>query len=134
MQIASFEKRVFAYIIDFGLCLTASILFYIFVCQNIFMWHSIFSLVVCPVVSSFLFILLGFLVYFTNGVTLGNAIFKLKMVSIKFQKLSLRQVMVKYLPLSLIPCVIINAIYMLVKHTEKTIFDNLSHTVSVSME
>ena len=55
------------------------------------------------------------------------------MVSIKFHKLSLRQVLVKFVPLSLFPCVVVNALYMVIKHTEKTIFDELSHTVSISM-
>jgi uncharacterized RDD family membrane protein YckC len=134
MQISSFEKRIFAYLVDFLIVLGIAIGIYIFVFMRILNWNWEYGLIFSPIIASILFVcFVGNLCYLTNGYTLGNAIFGLKMVSIKFQKLSYRQVMIKYLPLSLIPCMVVNALYMLIKHTEKTIFDELSHTVSVSM-
>lgn len=134
MQIASFEKRLLAFIIDYGIGIAIGILLYIFVFNNLLGWHIAYSfLVVFLTVFLYYVSFVSLMTYLTNGYTIGNFIVRIKMVSIKFQRLSYRQIIVKYIPLSLLPCCAINAVYMLLKHTEKTIFDELSHTVSISI-
>lgn len=134
MQIAGFEKRVFAFLIDYLFAIALSITLFIFVFSNLMHLSFEWSYFLVPLFSSIFFVIfVGTMSYLLNGITIGNIIFNLKMVSIKYQRLSARQVYVKYLTLSLIPCSLVNALYMLLKHTEKTIFDELSHTVSISM-
>ena len=134
MQIASFEKRLLAFIIDYGIGIAIGVLLYFFVFNGLLGWHIAYIFVII-LVTLFIYyaLIVDLITYFTNGYSIGNFIVGIKMVSIKFHRWSFRQILVKYISLSLLPCCMINAVYMLLKHTEKTIFDELSHTVSISI-
>ena len=89
-----------------------------------FLWVEFFAMVYFLLINSLF-------AYLFNGNTIGNLFTKTKMVSIDGKRLSLKQVLLKYLPLSLWPTVIINAFYMLYVHTESTIYDTLSNSIVI---
>ena len=89
-----------------------------------FLWVEFFAMVYFLLINSLF-------AYLFNGNTIGNLFTKTKMVSIDGKRLTLKQILLKYLPLSLWPTVIINAFYMLYVHAESTIYDTLSNSIVI---
>ena len=72
--------------------------------------------------------------YFSKGRSIGAFIFGIKTTTKENGNISLRNIWVKQLYLGLIPFVIANAIYMLVIHTEQTLFDRITNTIVVDIK
>ena len=132
MNIPRFDKRIISYLIDLILPSILSLLTY-FVLKHsfqildyltFFLWVEFFAMVYFLLINSLF-------AYLFNGNTIGNLFTKTKMVSIDGKRLTLKQVLLKYLPLSRWPTVIINAFYMLYVHTESTIYDTLSNSIVI---
>ena len=132
MNIPRFDKRIISYFIDLIIPSILSLLTYFLLKHSFqildyltfFLWVEFFAMVYFLLINSLF-------AYLFNGNTIGNLFTKTKMVSIDGKKLTLKQVLLKYLPLSLWPTVIINAFYMLYVHTESTIYDTLSNSIVI---
>lgn len=128
---ARFNKRVIAYLIDllisYGIGAWLSSYLYL---KTSFPWY--FSL--------FLTILICYLVYIlintpfmaiSRGKTFGGLILGIKMVTKDNHNVSFRQIFIKNIYLGLLPFSIANAIYMLIVHTEITLFDKMTDTITI---
>ena len=132
MNIPRFDKRIISYLIDLIIPSILSLLTYFLLKHSFqildylsfFLWVEFFAMVYFLLINSLF-------AYLFNGNTIGNLFTKTKMVSIDGKRLTLKQVLLKYLPLSLWPTVIINAFYMLYVHTESTIYDTLSNSIVI---
>lgn len=132
MNIPRFDKRIISYFIDLIIPSLLSLLTYFLLKHSFqildyltfFLWVEFFAMVYFLLINSLF-------AYLFNGNTIGNLFTKTKMVSIDGKRLTLKQVLLKYLPLSLWPTVIINAFYMLYVHTESTIYDTLSNSIVI---
>ena len=132
MNIPRFDKRIISYLIDLIIPSILSLLTYFLLKHSFqildyltfFLWVEFFAMVYFLLINSLF-------AYLFNGNTIGNLFTKTKMVSIDGKRLTLNQVLLKYLPLSLWPTVIINAFYMLYVHTESTIYDTLSNSIVI---
>ena len=132
MNIPRFDKRIISYLIDLIIPSILSLFTYFLLKHSFqildyltfFLWVEFFAMVYFLLINSLF-------AYLFNGNTIGNLFTKTKMVSIDGKRLTLKQVLLKYLPLSLWPTVIINAFYMLYVHTESTIYDTLSNSIVI---
>ena len=132
MNIPRFDKRIISYLIDLIIPSILFLLTYFLLKHSFqildyltfFLWVEFFAMVYFLLINSLF-------AYLFNGNTIGNLFTKTKMVSIDGKRLTLKQVLLKYLPLSLWPTVIINAFYMLYVHTESTIYDTLSNSIVI---
>ena len=132
MNIPRFDKRIISYLIDLIIPSILSLLTYFLLKHSFqildyltfFLWVEFFAIVYFLLINSLF-------AYLFNGNTIGNLFTKTKMVSIDGKRLTLKQVLLKYLPLSLWPTIIINAFYMLYVHTESTIYDTLSNSIVI---
>ena len=132
MNIPRFDKRIISYLIDLIIPSILSLLTYFLLKHSFqildyltfFLWVEFFAMVYFLLINSLF-------AYLFNGNTIGNLFTKTKMVSIDGKRLTLKLVLLKYLPLSLWPTVIINAFYMLYVHTESTIYDTLSNSIVI---
>ena len=132
MNIPRFDKRIISYFIDLIIPSLLSLLTYFLLKHSFqisdyltfFLWVEFFAMVYFLLINSLF-------AYLFNGNTIGNLFTKTKMVSIDGKRLTFKQVLLKYLPLSLWPTVIINAFYMLYVHTESTIYDTLSNSIVI---
>lgn len=132
-MIPRFEKRLIAYFIDFIIPIILAFFSYVFLWDEFIIFSYLSFFIWLELLSFFYFSLINvFLSFITNGRTIGNLIARIKMVNLNAGRITLRQCLLKYLPLSLVPLTIINAFYMLIVHTETTIFDNLSKTSMIN--
>lgn len=131
MEIARFEKRVLSYIIDmifpYSIGIVSGVMLFIYTPLP---WY--FSLLLL-----FLFCFLAWLLInipamgFSHGHGIGSAIFGLKTIRKDGKDISWKIVWVKNLYYALLPFMIVNAVYMLVIHTERTVFDRITDTIVV---
>lgn len=135
MNIIRFEKRIFAYLIDLFFVLAIVAVGSVFLIMKFpkiteIPWYFLMFIIFFAI--CFIFTLIHTLTMFiSNGRTLGGFIFGLKTIHQNLERLSFADCLCKCILLSLVPIVIINGIYMLSIHTEKTAFDRLTKTVAV---
>lgn len=134
MEFARFNKRVFSYLVDFvfafGLGAAFGCLLFIFTSIP---WY--FSLLI-----TFLFCYIAYLLinvpimHFSSGRSIGAFIFGIRTVNQNNEPISLHNIWIKNLYLGLIPFVLANAIYMIIVHTEQTLFDRITDTIVVDIK
>lgn len=135
MNIIRYEKRIFAYLIDLFVILaivTAGtiILMLSFPKLGEIPWYFIMFMICFAIF--FLFTLVHTLsMFLSNGRTLGSLIFGLKTIHTNLERLTFADCLCKCVLLSLVPVALVNGVYMLIIHTEKTAFDRLTKTVAV---
>ncbi len=133
MKIANFEKRVISYLIDLGISLGFSFLLYYFALINIDFIKKLNSFVIISLCSSLIyFILNSIITYVSNGYTIGNLFARIKIISEDQNRIHFKNTSLKYCFMCFPICIFVNAIYMLIVHSQKTIFDILSNTISIS--
>lgn len=135
MEIARYEKRVIAYLIDLVLALAAPCTFAIILYIQ---RPGDFNL---PIYFYFLgielaaYIIYNFLTFFflviSRGFTFGSLIVGIKVIHPNRAPLRGREAFLRGVTIGVLPLVLVNAIYMLVIHTERTIFDRMTETVVV---
>jgi len=135
MNIIRYENRIFAYLIDLfivlgGVVAGTVILLMRFPKLSEVPWYFIMFFIFLAIFVAFTLIH-TLTMFFTNGRTLGGLIFGMKTIHPNLERLSFADCLCKCSLLSLIPVVIVNGVYMLVIHTEKTAFDRLTKTVVV---
>lgn len=134
MKIANFEKRLFSYLIDMIFPLALSIISIIFFNKYVFIKINFFKVMTfLGFLYLYFYLINSFLCYVSNGFTLGNACLKIKTIQLNEERITYKTCFLKYSFLSLLPCVILNACYMLLKHTEMTIFDQISSSITISL-
>lgn len=131
MEIARFEKRIFAYLIDIliavGLGCTSGALLFIY---TKIPWY--FSMLLTILNCYLIYLIINVpLMFFTKGRTIGSFIFRIKTISVDNNPITFKDCLIKNLYFGLIPVTIVNAVYMLIVHTEKTIIDTITDTISV---
>lgn len=135
MNIASFSKRIWAYIIDF--VLTALIpggtltLLYIFVPEmnDIPVYFIVFGVIFTHWFVYFLVI--GFYIFVTNGRTIGNLLLGLRIIHPHIKRLSLGDAFGRSAAQGLVILPIISILYVIIIHTEKSVFDRMTKTIVV---
>ncbi|OPZ32266.1 MAG: RDD family protein [Tenericutes bacterium ADurb.BinA155] len=133
MNIARFDKRIFGWLIDEILpLLGGGTLLY-------FLWNywgtgmSLFLIIFLSVLGDyFLYILINAITMSsTRGATIGMAIFGIKTVHPEGDKLKMGECWLKCLLTGVIAMDLINAIFMLAVHTERSAFDRMTNTLVV---
>jgi uncharacterized RDD family membrane protein YckC len=136
MKIVGFQKRIIAYLIDQLICFGISTGIYFALAINFPSFWGIVhigSFFWIIVMESFIyFILMTFTSFIFNGYTFGTLICRYKNISLKSDRISFRQTTLKYCFEMFHVAIILNCVYMLVKHNSNTIFDQLSETIVVS--
>lgn len=135
MEIARYEKRIIAYLIDLvSATIPAFALFlflYIFTKDKVDIPGYFFALA-AQLLTFIFFVLFTFLfLIISKGYTLGSLIIGIKVIHITKRAPSIKESFLRAITIGVIPMVIINVIYMLAVHTEKTIFDRISETIVV---
>ncbi len=127
MKIAGFERRIFSYLVDMIIPIIISIIlfFVVFIHIHLNTMFVLYVIALSIMSISYLFINTLF-TYLTNGYTLGNLIFGIRMVSNKNSKLRFVDCFLKYCFLAFPMCSFINMFYMIIVHSQRTIFDHLS--------
>jgi uncharacterized RDD family membrane protein YckC len=67
----------------------------------------------------------------SRGFTLGSLIFGIKVMHPNRAPLLYREMFLRSITIGVLPMVLVNAIYMVAIHTERTIFDRITETVVV---
>ncbi|MCQ2795634.1 MAG: RDD family protein [Bacilli bacterium] len=134
MEIARFNKRVFSYLVDFlisiGIGAGCSVPLFMFA---VLPWY--FSMMISFLICYVVYLLINVpVMYFSKGRSFGAFIFGIKTVTKENGTISSRNIWVKQLYLGLIPFVVANAIYMLVVHTEQTLFDRITNTIVIDIK
>ncbi len=135
MNIASYTKRVWSYVIDAFLAIVCSLALFII----LYIYQSwIRSIPAFFVIIAFFFIewllytfIYSLWLFISNGRTLGSLIFGTRVVHNDVSRLSFGDCLARCASEGVLVLVAIDLIYVLIKHTEKTIFDRLSLTVVV---
>ena len=135
MNIASFTKRTFAYLID--LVLTILLPMAAFVLGYIF-WPEFQSIPIYFVIMAF--VVIAWLIYFvfcsiymaiSNGRTVGLAIMGLRVIHQDLKRISFGESLARCAACGLLIMVIVNAFYVVGTKTEKSVFDRLTNTLTV---
>lgn len=135
MNIANFTKRIWAYIIDFVLTalLPAAtlVLLYVFVPQinDVPVYFIVFGMIFVHWLIYFL--LVGFYTFITNGRTVGNLIFGLRIIHPNIKRLSFGDSFARSAAQGLFILPIISLLYITIAHTEKSVFDRMTNTIVV---
>lgn len=135
MNFAKPIQRIVAYIIDYVICHIPSVILAVllFIYVPSLKWY-------CILLLSFLLYWLSFIVFnsfflfVSNGFTLGGLIAKVRVVRSHLERLQYRDAFVRAASLGLLIMVIVNVFYMLIVHTERTIFDRISDTIVISYQ
>ncbi len=131
MEIARYERRVLAYLLDILLCLGCAFVVWFFVDWIRFL-PVVVQIVILELLMGLFYMLFGgILLKWSNGYTLGSAIFRIKVVHMDDRDITYRDAFIRSITLSIVPWVVVNAVYMLIVHTERTIFDKLTDTIVV---
>ena len=135
MEIARYEKRIIAYLIDlilaFAQPLAAAIVVYFRLPPN-FDLPLYFYFLGVEIASYLLFIIFSFFfIIISKGFTFGSLIMGIKIMHPNRIPLTARDAFLRGVTIGVLPMVFVNAVYMLAIHTERTIFDRITETVVV---
>lgn len=135
MEIARYEKRLIAYLIDFLVALIpafASFITLYFYLKPIVTIPAYFYALAAQLFTYIFYFIFTFLfLIISKGYTLGMLIIGTKVIHTSKRPPNARESFLRSISLGLLPMVIVNIGYMLIVHTEKTIFDRLSETIVV---
>lgn len=133
MNNAKYYKRVYGWIFDE----LVSLLFGIFCFWLIYYFNSsipLFFIVVISIFFDYFFYVLitSISMFAFKGKTLGMAIEGIKTVDMAGQRPDYRSCFLKCFLNGVIAMVVINAAFMLLVHTERSLFDRLTETMAVN--
>ncbi len=133
MDIVGFERRVISFIIDAVIALGFGTIIYFLLSQRVNMdfltlplWLMIFEIVIYAIFNTF------FLWTF-NGISIGQFIVRSRVLRFDGKRMTFRDSAIRAVLLSIPMMVVLNAIYMIVQHTEISIFDQLTNSKIVSI-
>jgi len=129
MRIARYEKRLLAYFIDFAIALAVALAIFFLIPMSLTVVEKV---LLSQIGASLIYFILTFLgLWISNGFTLGAAIAGIRIVRLDDEKISIKEALIRSSSLAIFPWAIINAINMLLVHTERTLFDRLSDTLVI---
>ncbi len=135
MNIASFTKRLWGYIVDliFSLIIPTGLLVLALLYAKHINDIPAFFVSLIFIAASWLSFTIIYAIWLkaSNGRTLGNLIFGLRVVHNDVSKLTFGECLSRASMQGLIILVIINALYLLIAQTEKSIFDRVTNTLVV---
>lgn len=133
MGIARYEKRLGSYAVDFVL----SLLFGIAIMVPMFIYdvlgESTFLVILVGALFSYgWFIILTTLVsWLSGGSSIGDFIFGIRTIHADGERYTFGDAFLRGAAKGILPLMAVNAVYMLATHTERSVFDRLSHTLVV---
>lgn len=132
MNDVRFERRLIAYLIDYTVSLLLSIGLYFllkiyidFIFFDAFFYIFVIKVLIYTLINSFLLKVF-------KGKTIGGIFMKTRVISLKHSNIRFKDILIRTLEMSIEPLLLLNAGYMLFKHTDRTIFDILSSTSVIS--
>ncbi|HOJ45614.1 MAG TPA: RDD family protein [Bacilli bacterium] len=129
MRIARYEKRLLAYFIDFAIALAGALAIFFLIPMSLTIVEKV---LLSQIGASFIYFILTFLLlWVSNGYTLGSALSGIRVVRLDDEKIGVKEALVRASSLAIFPWAIINAVNMLLVHTERTLFDRLSDTLVI---
>ncbi|MFA5236116.1 MAG: RDD family protein [Bacilli bacterium] len=129
MHIARYEKRLFAYLFDSLLSLLGGLAIFLLIPMPI---PFIEKILLSQVAAAFIYVLLtATMLMITNGFTFGSLFVRVRVVRLDEKRLRWREVLIRSVALSIFVWALINAVYMLTVHTERTMFDRISDTIVI---
>lgn len=135
MNIANLGKRILSYIIDTLILsiIPSFTLFFLYLNTDLLKDISIYLVVICFIfVLWFLyFIFIGLFLLISNGRTIGNLIFGIRVIHKDISHLTFGDCFARSSTQGLIILAIISVFYVMTIHTEKSAFDRLTNTVVV---
>lgn len=135
MNIANFTKRIFAYIVD--ILISASFVIAGIVLGTMFSQDfraiPVYFIVMAAFASQWLVYLIinTFLIFLTNGRTIGCYIFGLRIVHNDISPITFGDAITRSASEGLIVLAIVGLFYLATVHTEKTVFDRMTNTIVV---
>jgi len=135
MPIARFDKRIGGWLIDkllsFGVLAGVLAVEILFLPRN----FSLFLEILIAIASGYVFyaIAVFWFLYLSNGYTLGMAIFGIRTCHATEERIRFKEAFIKALMTGFAAMDLINAIYMLSSHTERSVFDRLTNTLVIDV-
>jgi uncharacterized RDD family membrane protein YckC len=135
MPIARYEKRMLGWFIDKLVSLGA--LAVVLWAEITYFPHdfSLYLSILIAIFSGYLFYVLvnTFFLFLTNGFTLGMLIFGIRTFHANQDRLSFSESFLKAMMTGMTAMDLVNSIYMLASHTERSVFDRLTNTLVVDI-
>lgn len=132
MSVANFKKRVVAYIIDLFLSLAIPVSLFVIFFSYMASFPWISWVIIVEVAAWFCFsILVSAFAYICNGFSFGGLLLGVKIVEKEGKRLTYRNALIRSILLGVLPIVLLNACYMLIIHSERTIMDKMTNTYSI---
>lgn len=135
MEIARYEKRIIAYLIDLLIAFIPPLVLGIVIYFQIPFNTNIpiyFYFLAVELATYLLFIIFTFLfLMISKGFTLGSLFMGIKIMHPNRVPLTAREALLRGVTIGVLPMVLVNAVYMISVHTERTIFDRITETVVV---
>ena len=130
MKIARFTKRIVAWIIDEIIPFAGAITFFVFATRfNFFPTGVAYKILIMFLIAYGLVVLISYPVLnFSNLLTLGGAIMGIRVSHVDGGKIKFREALLKSILVGVIAFALVNAIYMLIVRTERSVFDRLTDT------
>jgi uncharacterized RDD family membrane protein YckC len=135
MPIARFDKRIGGWLID--KLLSCGVLAGVLVVEILY-WPANFSLfleILIAIASGYVFYVffVSWFLFLANGYTLGMAIFGIRTYHATKERIRFKEAFIKALMTGFTAMDLINAIYMLSNHTERSVFDRLTGTLVIDV-
>lgn len=133
MQIAVFEKRLMAYIVDYSIAFAISL--GIVISYSLSFPAGFLEFVdITLVLSAAVYFVLSFIGYMLfNGTTIGKLIFRIRVVNKKdYTRISIGTSFFRAAMQSVIVIAILNVIYQLIYRSSESIFDDSTNTICVN--
>ena len=129
MRIARYEKRLIAYFIDFGIALAGALAIFFLIPLPLTIVEKI---LLSQIAAALIYFLVTFIMLLiSNGYTIGSAITRIRVVRLDDERIDVKDALIRASSLAIFPWALINAINMLLIHTERTLFDRLSDTLVI---
>jgi len=131
MKIARFDKRILAWLLDEAFPCTTGIVFYILASTFNVVSDSGFTkfAVSCVIAYSLYILITSLILVLTNGFSIGGAILGIRVLRKDGNNLHFKECFLKTIAEGVVPYCLVNAVYMLANHTERSTFDRLTDTL-----
>ncbi len=129
MHIARYEKRLFAYLFDSLVSLLGGMAIFFLIPMPIALIEKI---LLSQVAAALIYVATtSIMLMITNGFTFGSLFVRVRVVRLDDRRLGWREVLIRSAGLAIFVWSLINAVYMLSVHTERTMFDRMSDTIVI---
>lgn len=130
MDIARYEKRIISFVLDEIVALIPALIIGLIMYFGLnFRSHFLaYATIFVFVWYAFYIIINTLYLTFSNGFTLGSHLTRTRVVHRSKKKIGFSDSFIRSIMIGILPMVIINAFYMITRHTELTAFDRITDT------